>query len=319
MTSGRDIDRTILHLAEQTAGVVHARDLRRAGIGRNPVARRVSDGWLGPLVRRTYAVGPGCRAPSFEQRCMAGVLDGGPTAAVDGAAAATLVGVWQRGVTTIDVTRRGCAQRPASGYAFHEHVGIWLPERRAIPVVPFTWMCLRMAGTHTPWQLASAIDRGVHLGLVFLDELTAFVDARLGDRHVRTLRQAVALVLEGSCGTRGAAEDRLLGSIVAAGVRVPIVNTRGALGLNRDEPDFVWPDRRLNVEVDGRHHEREPQRTDDRLRDAQAAELGWSVARVPARTAYHRPGRVVRWIAAALAREAAPVDPATRRMVLGGR
>jgi len=112
------------------------------------------------------------------------------------------------------------------------------------------------------------------------------------------------------------AEDRLLRLLCAAGIPEPIVNTRGILGLARDEPDFVWLQQRLNVEVDGGHHDEPRQRMDDRERDAEIAEIGFLVGRVGARELWTRPRKVIRWIVAAMEGRPAPVDPRTRRIVI---
>ena len=43
--------------------------------------------------------------------------------------------------------------------------------------------------------------------------------------------------------------------------------------------DFVWTHLMLAVEVDGRQHEEEPQRSDDKERDRRLREAGWTVLR----------------------------------------
>jgi very-short-patch-repair endonuclease len=298
MPSTRSTNRTIAELAASSCFVVHSRELRLAGVSRTAVARRIADGDMAMVLPRTYVVGPGCHRPSFETLCMAGVRAAGPGAVLDGAAAATLLGVWDRGDGTIDVTVPGRGiQRPVEPFRFIRVAPDWTPtDPRAhgpIPVTGFADMCACMARTHSKWQVAHVIWRGMYERLVTLDELRAHVETMRRAAGAPVLRDAIDLVLSGSAGTRTRSEDRLLVALQDAGVSEPVVNTKGAAGLSRDEPDFLWLDPLVNVEVDGDQHQDPAQASDDARRDADIVALGGVVIRVPWRAVWRSRDRRV--------------------------
>lgn len=252
---------------------------------------------------------------------MAGVLSAGNDACVDGPAAGRLRGVWTRGSDEVHVrVDRGTRPRAVPGFVFHRApvpntARIELPGG-AIPVVGFVAMCERLARTLTRWQLASVIARGIYERAVRLTDLERAAAVRARAPWITVLRAAIRLVRSGSVGTRGATEDRLLARLLLAGVRPPIVNTRGAMGLSRDEPDFYWREERLNVEVDGGQHDESAQAADDATRDAEVESMGIVVIRVRARDVWRRPNRVVAAVQAALQGDAVRRD--SRRYVQFG-
>ena len=281
-----EIDRAILGLAARSNSVVHARDLRAAGVTRGAVATRVRRGLMAPILGRTYGVGPDCTTPTVAMRCMAGLLVGGRGSALDHETAATLLDVWERGSSDVHVCVRDRSVESRPGFLFHQAALGWRADPRLVlgtmHCVAFVDMCRRLACDLTPWQLASVIDRGRHRGLVRVEDLVLAVERYSGHRGNATLRRAVELVLLGSVGTRSPSEDGLLADVLGAGIEEPLVNVRGCMGMSRDEPDFVWRGRMRNVEMDGRHHDREPQRSDDAARDRELAQRWWGVLRVPA-------------------------------------
>lgn len=320
MTSRRNIDRMINDLAAPTLSVVHARSLRANRISPGRVAIRTSLGTMAVMLPRTYAVGPSCHHPTFEMRCMAGVLAGGALAGLDGAAAAHLLGVWDRRVGSIDVTTRG---RPPRGvidpWHFHETAsGLWVPDDSLdvgpIRLVSAVCMIARFACEATPWQVAFVIGRAVYLRLVTIDEVRAHAARQARRRGNGTLRAAIRLVDAGSAGTRCRTEDCYLTEFAATGIEAPLVNVRGAMGMSRDEPDFVWLDRRVNVESDGGQHEEPVQAADDALRDQEAAERGFRVLRVRSRDFHARRRRVMRLVVRFVRGEDVPMHAGTRVM-----
>lgn len=320
MQTRRDIDRRIHELASRTCAVVHARDLRAAGVGRDAIADRIADGTVAQLAPRTYAVGPACHEPSRSMLAMAGVLSAGAGASIDGETAGELLGVWDRADPSVHVAVPGRTVRTTQGasatFCYHRVAARWSARTGRllgpIPVVGYVDMCLRMACTLTPWQLAFVMQRGIYERHVTLDQLAA--SARLHARRpwICVYRGAVELVRSGSAGTRSRSEDRLLGCMLQHGIEVPLVNTKGALGLARDEPDFAWIGARVNVEVDGGHHDEPAQVADDDVRDREAAQLGFYVLRVRARDVRRRPRAIVRVIDRAMAGERGLADPGAR-------
>ncbi len=301
MRSARQIDRIILELAARNESVVHARDLRALDVDRDHVTQRVGSGFMAPIVGRSYGVGPSCHDPTFRMQCMAGALAAGPGSFVDGETAAVLLDAWNRDVHSIHITTQISAPDwSASPFEFHRARGIWLPAAHRhdgpIPIAQAERMCCQFARNHSAWQLAFVIQRCIFLRLATLASLEGIADVNARSHGNATLRAAIDLVRSGSFGTRGQCEDDLLADMLAAGVDTPIVNTRGCMGMSRDEPDFVWRARRANVEMDGRQHDEPRQAEDDRLRDAEAVQRGWRVLRIRARDFWRARSRVLRHV-----------------------
>lgn len=317
MRSRQEYDRAILELASGTHSVVHARDLRRHDIPDYVVRNRVHSGFMAPVVGRSFAVGPECHNPNLVMCLMAATLAAGEDAVLDGAAAARQLGLWDRGCDVIQVTSpRNTMPRSTPRFRFVRARGIWLPEEHRtvdeIPVAGMSQIAATFATDHTHWMLAFLVDRAIHRGLVTLDRLREHADARSRAPGNATLRAALDLVESGSVGTRSETEDFALLDLISAGAPIPIVNTRGAMGMSRDEPDFVWRDRLRNIEMDGRHHEEPAQADDDRLRDTEAEANGWTVVRVRARDFWRHRRFVVRQMLRFVAGYPVETIPGTR-------
>jgi hypothetical protein len=288
MRSARDIDRYILDLAAGQHGVVHLRQLQVRNITGPMITRRVRGGLLTRLFAGTYVVGPEHGELSLATRCMAAVLHCGPGSRVDGTTAARLVGAWDRGRADVHVSVQRNVRSPGPQGTFFHRTGHGSEVGRTsvvsgIPVAGFLDMCARAAQQLTKWQLAAVIREGVYLELVTLTDLICASELRAGAPGNATLRDAIQLVARGSAGTRGVTEDAVLDDLLRLGADEPIVNTRGSMGMHRDEPDFVWSDRRFNLELDGPHHDDPRQAADDALRDAEAFDRGWTVVRLRTR------------------------------------
>lgn len=301
MRSTREIDRIILGLAARTESVVHAQGLREAGVDRDHVMERIRSGFMAPIVGLTYGVGPACHEPTFRMQCMAGALAGGAGSYIDGETAAWLIDAWNRPVDVVHVTTQLSAPNwSATPFRFHRARGLWLPTDHRfagpIPIALVERMCCQFARRHSAWQLAFVIQRCIYLRLVTLAALekVAEVNARVPGNA--TVRDALALIRSNGVGTRGPCEDELLADLLDAGVETPTVNTRGCMGMTRDEPDFVWRAIRANVELDGRQHDEPRQAEDDRLRDAEAQRRDWRVLRVRARDYWRARPRVLHQI-----------------------
>lgn len=322
MRRAADIDRIICHLASTTLSVVHARQLRDAGVSRGNVATRVARGWMARMLGDVYAVGPACLAPTFEMECMAGVLQCGDDARIDGVTGASLMELWNRRVDEIHVSTPHHATRTvAEGpYRFRRDRGVWLPAEPLaagpIPVADAVHLAARCAEQMTQWQVAFVIGRAIYLRLATLEDFECAVAQRHGHIGNATLRRAVELTRAGSSGTRSATEDACLADLLRAGAPVPIVNVRGAMGLSRDEPDFVFPGPRHNIECDGGHHDQPGQASDDAARDADAAALGWNVLRFRARDYWRRRAFVVRELARFLRGGRVEMEPGSRTLVV---
>lgn len=318
MLTPTEIDHAIHGLARRTLGVFHARDLLRSGLTSRHVRTRVRRGTAVELLPRTFLDAPIGTDVSFDQECMAGVLAGGDGSRIDGIAAASLRGWWNRRVDHIDVSLPDRHRRSApTRWRFHRSTcGLWLPGQPVtigpVPVADVLQMLVTAANHVTEYQLAFIISEAIRDGAVQLAELERQVAACRGWRGIATVRAALALVQDGSWGTRCFTEDCYVSEFGHVDLPMPRVNERGAVGLARDEPDFVWEAFRANVESDGRHHELPSQREDDRRRDADAMALGWRVLRVRARDFHRRRRQVMAAVVAFVHGAEMPVHPGTR-------
>lgn len=321
MLASRTIDARIAELAAPTCAVVRARDLRAAGISRQVIASRLAAGLMAEILPRVYAVGPTCRNPSFEMRCMAALLSRSSRAWIDGSTAARLVVGWERGDDVVHATVAGTPPSWHSpGFSFHRRPIGWRPTRPTrigpLETVGFEEICQRLARTATPWQLANVMDRGLYERRTGIGRLQFHCSAMRGHPGSATFDTAVRLILGRSVGTRSEAEDRVLADALASGAPVPLVNVRGSCGLPHDEPDLYWPDVRLNVEVDGRHHDAPAQQQDDAARDELVERQGIRVIRLRASWLWQpRRDTVASLVSRAIQGEQVPIDPRTRRLL----
>lgn len=300
---GSAADQVIQRLAAPCDGVVHARQLRAAGISSAQVRHRIATGSMARIVGDTYRVGPCCAAPTRAMLLRAGLLHAKAGSMLAGTTAATELGAWNRRVGAIEVAVHRTVSCTDPRFAFrklsHGATPTVLVDGRRV-MAPSV-LCLHLARSLSCHQLAFVIralryERRMTMGA--LDELLASCTRHAG---ARTLRAAIALVRSGSAGTRGATEDELLRLLHEAGLPAPLVNVRGAAGVPGDEPDFLFVDARLDVECDGDHHEAAEHARDDRERDQLMQQLGWRVLRIHWRDVWLDPDGVIRRIRSGLA------------------
>lgn len=125
-------------------------------------------------------------------------------------------------------------------------------------------------------MLERAVDQALILAVVTHRELLDVVARTGGHRGIGALRD-VAEDHPGATFTRSEAEEQLLALIRAGGLPEPCVDAR----IDGDEVDFLWPQAKLVVEVDGyRFHSTQAAFERDRLRDARLHAKGFEVMRV---------------------------------------
>jgi hypothetical protein len=252
---------------------------------------------------------------------MAGAKAAGALGRIDGVTAAVLLRVWTRRCDIVHASAPGhTMSHRHDGYRFTRVRGVWLPDAEMrvgrIPVVEPVRILATMACDHTAWQVANVVDGLAYQELVTLEQASAHAQSRQHAPGNVTFRAAIDLIRAGSVGTRSSTEDALIADLLAAGLPIPIVNTRGAMGLVRDEPDIVYPHLRANIECDGPQHDDPRQRRDDDARDVQLEAMGWRILRVRARDFWRRRRFVVAQILRLLAGEVVPVIPGTRTLLV---
>jgi predicted transcriptional regulator of viral defense system len=151
-------DRVVLRRAQAQHGVVTARQLAAAGVGRHGVAHRVAKGWLRRLYWRVYLVGPLETACS---RAMAAVLAYGDGALLSHSAAAVLWGIHPPPAQTLHVTVVGRDVHRRDGIAAHTthhlHPGD-ATQRHGIPVTSAARTLLDLATVTSQKELNRAVD-----------------------------------------------------------------------------------------------------------------------------------------------------------------
>jgi len=277
------VDTRIARIATDRDGVVRSTDALAQEISPSSLSRRARAGQLIRLASGIYA--PPYAASLAPTRIRATLASCDGLAALAGGAAAAHDGHWKRHVGGTVVLTRG---RVPQGKRLP---GIVIRSRRDLDIahvreshgitttVPAR-TCCDLGTTLTKFQIAHVMYEAAYHGALDLELMSGILDRRRGARGVVAARGALQLFDSGSAGTRSASEDRLLDALIALCVPEPIVNTRGSMGGNDIEPDYLWPELRLNIEVDGPWHDKPEIAAADAFRDAALHVEGWRVIRI---------------------------------------
>ncbi len=229
-----------------------------------------------------FAVGHACL--TLHGRFIAAVLACGRDACASHFCAGVLLhlGLGVRGL--IDVTAPGSRGRRLDGIRVHSSATLTAADVTVIDNIPCTTLArtlLDVAEDTTRREVERALDRAEQqriLDMRAIDDVLARADGRRG---AKLLRAVLAEHRVGSTLTRSELEEAFLAICRAAGLPpdavnawIPFADGGGAEG------DFVWRERRLIVEVDGRSvHATRRAFQSDRRRDQRLMLLGWRVVR----------------------------------------
>jgi very-short-patch-repair endonuclease len=266
-------DRAITTLAARQCGVVTTAQLAKAGIGRRSVAHRVAKGWLAPMHRGVYCVGP---VPGPYAREMAAILATGGTLSHHSAAA-----IWGfRPPYDGDVHITGTA-RSRDGIRVHRSASLNAAVHLGLPLTTPARTLHDLAPLVPQHELDRAVEEALIRGLATADDLGTRPALRTASRTEPRL-------------TRSEAERRLLRLVRAAKLPVPVTNTKVA-GW---EVDAIWPRYKLIVEVDGyAYHGNRAAFERDRRKDAALVAAGYRVIRITWRQIVDEPHAVVALLA----------------------
>lgn len=272
----RLVERTIAELASRQHGVVAREQLLAAGIAPGVVDHRLKLGWLHPVHRGVYRVGP-VMAPRAEQ--MAACLACGRSAVVSGRSAAAL---WQMPVdrpspAAIEISvPKGTRRRP--GLRVRRIRSLRPDEITKLDGIPITTPARTLydlASSVAARELERAVARALAGGLtkpVELRRLLAHHSGRPGSARLRAVLQDGNLAV-----TRSEAEERFLALVRKTPLDRPEVNVK----VSGYEVDFFWRTERLVVEIDGFYfHSSRSAFERDRRRDATLAAAGLRVVRI---------------------------------------
>jgi very-short-patch-repair endonuclease len=240
----------IAQLAARQHGLVTLAQLFEAGLTDEQVRPRVRAGRLHRIHQGVFAVGhPGL---TRDGRYMAGVLAGGPGAALCSWSAGAYLGISRDDPHRVHVAvpRRLHHRR---GLRFHHRPRspAFTTVRRGIPVLAPAHILLDLAAVMTPHQLQRAVHEAEVQRLCRPAQIRAALEQRPRARGRVALRRILDLADGRSLPTRSELEDRWLRFLRRHRLPMPLTNARVDTPRGFYEVDCFWPAARLVVELDG--------------------------------------------------------------------
>jgi very-short-patch-repair endonuclease len=277
--------------------MITSRQLEAAGIGRGALRVRRARGWLQPLLRGVYVVGPAPPLPGARE--LAGLLACGPRSVISHRSAAALWGLAAPDAAAVDITLAGQGHQRRGGLCIHRTHGLHPSDhgvKDGLRVTAPARTLIDFAAQATGDELERAISEAYALRLVTEPQIHAAISRSPNRAGVGVLRACLA-GMEGVVITRSKAERRLRRLLELARLPAPMSNTRVA-GY---EADLLWPQQRLIVEFDGYNvHGHRLAFESDRRRDAHHVANGYRVIRVTWLQLTREPFAVVANVARAL-------------------
>ena len=271
--------------AARQHGVVDWQQLRESGLSRTAIDHRVRSGFLHRKYRGVFAVGHPRLTP--EGRWMAAVLAYGDDAALSNASGAALWTLRPSASAWIDVTvasRSGRAKR--AGIRVHRSATLCcdeVTEHRGIRVTTVERTLLDIAATLPHPALQRALERTEILRLLDTDALHATIPAHPRHRGRSNLAAALGLYRDDEM-TRSDLEAFFRDLCARNGLPRPRVNAM----IDGEEVDFLWADRGLIIETDGREtHLTRAAFERDRAKDVRMTLAGYRVVRFTHRQIEH--------------------------------
>lgn len=252
-----------IRIAAAQHNAINTTQLRSLGLTSRWVNGNVASGFLWRVDPRVYVIGlaPGHLPP--DTVAMIGILRADGRAALGMESSMERQGLWSRGTSDIHVVTTSRSSQAlhdlATDVTLHSHRVSTLEQSDVIDVrgLPST-TALRtipeLGLTLGPHQIAHVIWNAIYAECLAVQELDARLKNLQRTPWTASAREAVDLVMAGSCGTKSLSEDELLRIVELAGSPMPLVNVLGSAGLPGVRLDFVWPERRVVFELDGRHH-----------------------------------------------------------------
>jgi predicted transcriptional regulator of viral defense system len=275
------LDIALAELASRQHGVVSRAQLSMLGFDRGGIDRRVQNRRLHRIYRGVYAVGHTVLTPNA--RYLAAVLACGPGAVLSHRSAASFWGLLRTAAARVDVTvPHTSGLRSTAAIAVHR-------SRRAVQATTSEAIAVTTA-MQTLADLATALPRRQIEKACENAETLRLLDLRRLDTAHPGASRLLDVVETHDLGTytRSETEDAFLELCDRHGIPRPRVNSI----VEGFEVDFCWPQDRLIVETDGRHHATRAAFEDDRARDALLTSIGWRVMRFTRRQVRRASGEV---------------------------
>src|SRR5205085_9315547 len=211
----------------------------------------------------------------------ASVLACGPDAVLSHRDAAALLDLRRSSRSRIDVTIPRGSRRTRPGIEIHRPREVHPDDVTVVDGIPCTTIArtlVDLAEVVTRSHLERGIERAEKLRMFDLGTVEACTARAPFRRGARVLRSILTAYRAETAFTRSDLEKGFLAVCSAAGFPWPRVNTWLEFDGTGGEIDFVWPDRRVAVEVDGwEDHRTRPAFERDRDRDRRLRLAGWTV------------------------------------------
>lgn len=295
-----------LALASTQHSLVTSGQCRELGLSRGAVHRLVARGtWLraGPGVYRVVG-----SPRTWHGRALAAVLAAGPDALVSHRSAAHLWGLDGFGPTgRIEVTvPRHSRPRARPGVTVHESSAFHLaaPTRRwGVPVTGAARTVLDVAAvTADELTVLRALDEVRRQAMASWPEIwEALVCHTARGRPGITTARAMILKRYGKAVPHLEFARLFLGLLERAGVPEPVSEHKVTVPGGTYRLDVAYPAWHIDIELDGRGHETEATKEDDRVRDNRLEMAGWTVLRYTWARFTGHPDEIVAEVRAALA------------------
>lgn len=266
-------------LAGSQHGVVARWQLLQLGMGSRAIERRLGAARLQLLHRGVYAVGH--RALTVEGRWMGAVLACGSGAVLSHRTAGQLWGIAPRSPAMPEVSR-AASFRPRAGIRAHR--AVLRPDEveieAGIPVTSVARTLFDLAAISSKRQLERAMNEAQVRGLTSRLSLPQLLERHPGRRGARKLRALLGSKRPGGV-TRNDFEELFVAFLDRYGLPRPRLNATLAIRGRFFEPDCVWDQQRLLLELDGREvHGTQQAFESDRERDRILLVEGWRSTRV---------------------------------------
>jgi len=300
MKRGGDLAASRIAAGQKT--LVTTDQLLACGLNDDAVTYRLATGRLHVVFRGVYSIGCGQLPPLALE--LAALLACGERTFVSHRSAAFVWGLLYAPPAQVEVSVVGRCCKSRAGLHVHRinaiaggdvkrHEGLWVssPARAVV----------ELAAVATVDEIADVVNKAVEGRVLRPRELEAVLARNRGRRGVARLAQVLGSE-DAVTITRSRAERAFLKLIRDARLPAPLVNQ----WLGPYEPDFMWPEQRLIVELDSYQFHGGPAAFhNDREKDLVYRDAGFDVLRPTRNHVIHQPARVLVSVVRALERSKA--------------
>jgi len=275
-----DLDRAITALARGQHATLARQQLVALGFGRHAIDHVIGRGWLRPIHRGVYAVGPA--RLTAKGRWMAAVLAAGPGAVLSHRSAAALWRLGMAEAADVDVSIDR-SRRARDGIVMHRAL---LPPDEVttldgIPVTTVARTLFDLAADIPTHRLERAMHEAEVRRLADTTGLHTLIDRYPRRSGTRALRAVLATQNLGRTITRSELVALFVVFLEDNRLARPATNRVIATAARAYECDFVWPGAGLIVELDGyATHGTRRGFESDRACDRALTLAGWRVIRI---------------------------------------